>query len=671
MALRPTSLPIKVGSVATKDIIATENDSYVSQVLTDKAKTDAMNAVAPIYLPADPAINRLQTEKLQAITSFITTTRDDKLASAEQKITDLQNISEITLSKDQARALLSLTNDQWNNLKSEALGVFDQIMRRTIREYQVTDTINAIPGLIKYSFSPEHTQIIIDLISPLVSANSIFSETETSSAREIAASLVEPVIKSFSRNQAIVLRGQIINPEQYEALEHYNLIRPNQKTKELIATASLVLLLTGFTILYFSRRKLTPLNDLRHVTVIAIILLLFLYTARVLIPNRTIVPYFFPLPAFALILAALFNLEISIFFSLILSILISFGVSASPDLVIFSIITSVIGALTLKKGRKAINFLWAGSAIAVSGILVLAAYRLTSSNTDLIGLLTLFGATFLNGFASASLALLLQYMLSQLLRLPTPMHLIEISRSDHPLLKHILQFAPGTYQHSLQVSNLAEQAAEVIGADALLTRVGALFHDAGKSSNPSFFIENQVPGALNTHDGMDPVIAAQTIIQHVTDGVKLAEKHHLPPRLQDFMREHHGTQVTRYQYNRALEQQNNQVEKVDIELFRYPGPKPQTKETGILMLADGCEARVRAELPKNEEDLRNIVRKVFDFITSQDLLENTNLTLRDLKTIQESFVTTLSNSYHPRIQYPESNVTTSEKNHTFQVIEEK
>jgi hypothetical protein len=317
------------------------------------------------------------------------------------------------------------------------------------------------------------------------------------------------------------------------------------------------------------------------------------------------------------------------------------------------LVTSLVGALALGKGKKFSHFLWAGVAIAASGILVITGYRLSNPGTDLIGLVTLFGATALNGFASVSLALLMQILLAQLLGLPTPMYLIELSRSDQPLLKQILQQSPGTYQHSLQVANLAEQAAQTIGADALLTRVGAMYHDAGKSVNAQFFIENQVPGNIDSHDDMDPVIAAQTIIQHVQNGVKLAGKYHLPPRITDFIREHHGTQITRYQFNRALEQQNGDISKVDVELFRYPGPKPQTKETGILMLADGCEARARSDVPKNEEQLKGIIKKVFNYLISEGLLDNTNLTLRDLTHIQDSFFNTLSNTYHARIQYPE------------------
>jgi putative nucleotidyltransferase with HDIG domain len=216
-----------------------------------------------------------------------------------------------------------------------------------------------------------------------------------------------------------------------------------------------------------------------------------------------------------------------------------------------------------------------------------------------------------------------------------------------------LRNAPGTYQHSLQVANLAEQAAEKIGADPLLTRVGATFHDIGKAAaDPSFFIENQVPGSLNTHSDISPEKAAAAIIKHVHDGVNLAHKYRLPRRIDDFILEHHGTLVTRYQYNQALEKAGGDAEKVDIEKFRYPGPRPRSRETALLMLADAAEARARAENPEGEEGLRLIVQSVIERAQKEGQLDNTQLTLRDLNAIAESFVTTLRGTYHPRIQYP-------------------
>lgn len=653
IASRPNSLPMEIGSVAPADIVAPRDVSYQSAYLTSKAIEDAENAVAPRYLASDPAINRAQLDKLHNIFHFITSVRSDAFSSDAQRINDLLSIAMLKLAEDQAVTVLNLTDEQWKMVQDDSRSVLEQIMRKNIRDYQLQENINNVPGLINYALNSDENELVRIFVSSLIVPNSLYSEAETENARKQAADQVEPVIKSYAENQVIVLRGQIITPEQWEALEFFNLIRAKRLTEDIISTVSIVLALSGFLLLYFSRRKNSALSDIRSLTVVAICFFVFLFAAKVIIPNRAILPFFFPLPAFALILVTLFNLELSIVLPIILSILVTFSVSNSIELSLFYIITSLTGAVVLGKGKKFVNFLYAAVAIILSGILVITAYRLTRPQTDLFGLLTLYGVIFLNGFASASLALLLQFFLAQILQLATPLYLIELSRSDHPLLRKILQSAPGTYQHSLQVSNLAEQAANAIGADALLTRVGAYYHDAGKSADPTFFIENQVPGNLNPHDDMDPVIAAQTIIAHVSDGITLAEKHHLPPRLQDFIREHHGTLLTRYQYNRAVEQQGNDPSQVDAELFRYPGPKPQSKETGILMLADISEARARSKPPKNESELTALLNSVVDNLLIDGSLEDTNLTLHDLKMIKESFHTTLMNTYHPRIQYPE------------------
>ena len=187
----------------------------------------------------------------------------------------------------------------------------------------------------------------------------------------------------------------------------------------------------------------------------------------------------------------------------------------------------------------------------------------------------------------------------------------------------------------------------------MLTRAGAIYHDAGKSINPPFFIENQVQGKIDSHDEIKPEDSAQIIIRHVNDGVNLARKYHLPGRIQDFIREHHGTLVTRYQYSQALKAAGNDPEKVDIEKFRYPGPAPRSRETALLMLADGVEARTRAEVPGDEDQLREIIRAVIDYCQKEGQLDNTTLTLRDFQRITDSFIHTLRNTYHPRIRYPE------------------
>ncbi|MHB8136211.1 MAG: HD family phosphohydrolase [Anaerolineaceae bacterium] len=654
IALRPSSLPVQLGDVAPQTFVASKTLTYESAVLTQNARATASNAIADRYLPMDISISRSQIKNMQAMINKISLIRSDKSMQFEHKFIMMLQFENLTITQDAINQILQMSAQEWEVVSQEAISALERSMRNTIRNYQVQEVRYNLPSLISYTLPDRFVYIVDELASPFIVENSLLSDKETDAARQQAMDAVQPITRTYVQNQTIALKGQIITEEQMEALQLFGLIKPANKIQDLIAAGSIVIVLTGFILLYFTRRQVSPMGDLKSLTVIALGFLLFLYGARFLIPNRAVIPYFFPISAYALILVTLFNLEIGIIFSLALSILASFGLSNSLDLTIFYMISSIIAALAIGRGRRISSFFVSAIAISVASSLVLVAYKLTDPLSDLVGLFTLIGVSFLNGVASASLALLIQYILSQALGLVTPIYLLEISRPDHPLLKFLLQNAPGTYQHSLQVSNLAEQAAEAIGADALLTRVGTLYHDIGKAVNAPFFVENQIPGKLNTHEDLDSVIAAQIIIQHVQDGVNLANKHRLPARIKEFIREHHGTQFTRYQYNRALEKAQNDPSKVDKELFRYPGPKPRSKETALVMLADGCEARARAELPKTPEELERLVKAVFDYCLKEGQFDKTSLTLKDMKTAQESFIYTLSNTYHPRIKYPEN-----------------
>ncbi|MGE5775582.1 MAG: HDIG domain-containing metalloprotein, partial [Chloroflexota bacterium] len=377
-------------------------------------------------------------------------------------------------------------------------------------------------------------------------------------------------------------------------------------------------------------------------------------------PNRTVLPYAFPLAAMGLLIATLFGVETGIVFSIALSILAPCNLPNSLDLTPYYLLSSMTGVLVLGNARRVWTFFRAGMATAGAGIAMLIAFRFPFVQMDVVALLQLTGAAIFSGLAASSVALLLQYFLAQALGLTTALQLIEISRPDFPLLQFFLRNAPGTYQHSLQVANLAEQAAEAIGADALLTRVGALFHDVGKALNPMFFVENQQQDQINTHEDLSPDESAGAIIDHVTDGLVLARKHRLPRRIDDFILEHHGTMITRYQYSKALEAAGGDATKVDMEQFRYPGPRPRSRETALLMLADGSEARARAERPGDEEAIRNIIRSTIEVAQKQGQLDETQLTLRDLSTITDVFVNILRGTHHPRISYPKESPATQD-----------
>jgi putative nucleotidyltransferase with HDIG domain len=653
IANRPSSFPIQPEEVAPQDITAPATLSYTSQIMTQAALADAERGVSPIYLPADPAIARRQIEHMRVALAFANSVRQDSYATLDQKIADIGSISGVDFSEDVTRQILSLSEARWEMVQAEALKVLEQLMRSSIRDDQLDAMRRGIPTLISYSLPEDLALVITGLVSPFLVPNSLYSQEQTEAAMFKAREAVQPVTRTFAAGEIIVRRGQIVTPTAWEALEQFGLVQPKPDYTDLIADGALVVVLAAFTILYVRRRHNAPLASPRNLVMISLTFLVFLFGARFLIPNRAIVPYIYPLAAFGLTISALFSLELGLVFSMVLSILAAYGLSNSLDLTLFYMLSSLVGVLVLNKGRRVDTFFITGVAIGLAGSAVILAYRLTDNYSDLIGVATLVGASLFNGLASASITLLLQYFFSQVLGLTTALQLLELMRPDHPLLQFILRNAPGSYQHSLQVSNLAEQAAEAIGADPLLTRVGALYHDCGKAANPSFFIENQATSNINPHDDIDPAASVATILKHVEDGVTLARRYRLPPAVQNFIREHHGTLLARYQYARALEAAGGDSSKVDESRFRYPGPRPRSRETALLMLADGVEARARAESPKNEEELRALVKKVFDFLHKEEQLEDTQLTFRDLQVARETFVKALRNTYHPRIQYPE------------------
>jgi len=385
--------------------------------------------------------------------------------------------------------------------------------------------------------------------------------------------------------------------------------------------------------------------------------LIFIFVAfvmQLMLPDHTVLPYIFPAATVPMLLTIIFSPGMGIVTSMVIGALAGFLTPRGLEVSLYMMVSASLACLVIGRAERLSAFFWSGLVVAISGAFIVAIFRFPDPATDLLGKLTLLGAAVLSGMLSASLAFGFLLLVGSLLGMTTSLQLIELSRPDHPLLQLVLNKAPGTYQHSLQVANLAEQAARAIGANALLTRVGALYHDAGKAIHPQYFIENQIPGQ-NVHDQLDPETSASVIIQHVSDGLELARKYHLPQRVKDFIAEHHGTLGTSFQYNQALNAANGDSNLVNRKAFTYPGPRPRSRETAILMLADSVEAKARADVPTDEKELDKLVRWIIDDRLAQEQLSRTDLTLRDIDTIRRSFVSTLKNFYHPRLRYPESN----------------
>jgi cyclic-di-AMP phosphodiesterase PgpH len=658
--LLPAAVPLQPGDVSPSDFQAPRTHEFISETRTEDARRNAESGVAPVYAPPNPSIARGQIERLRAALQYITLVREDENSTPEQKVADIAGLKDVVLKPQTIESLLAMPAARWEAIQQESLSVLEQVMRPTIRENELDIARRSVPSLVSLALNEEQAALVAELVTAFVVPNSVYSQELTEAARQAAREAVEPIIQEYKAGEIIVLRGQIISQAEFEALQELELIEESSPWQDYVGAAALIVMSAGFIHLYFSRRRMTFQFEARSLLVVALIFIAFIISARLVIPNRTVLPYAFPLSALGLLIATLFGVETGVVFSIVLAILVPYNLPNALDLTPYYLLSSLTGVLVLGNARRVWTFFRAGMAIAGAGIAMLIAFRFPFVQMDAVALLQLSGAAIFSGLAASSIALLLQYFLAQALGLTTALQLIEISRPDFPLLQFFLRNAPGTYQHSLQVANLAEQAAEAIGADALLTRVGALFHDVGKAMNPMFFVENQAQDQLNTHEDLAPHESAAAIIAHVNDGIMLAHKHRLPRRIDDFILEHHGTMITRYQYNQAVEAAGGDASKVDKEKFRYPGPRPRSRETALLMLADGSEARARAERPEDEEAIRNIVRSTIEIAQKQGQLDNTQLTLRDLSTITDVFVNILRGTHHPRISYPKESPATQD-----------
>jgi hypothetical protein len=275
--------------------------------------------------------------------------------------------------------------------------------------------------------------------------------------------------------------------------------------------------------------------------------------------------------------------------------------------------------------------------------------RLGSQNYDVVGLMQLMGAGGLNAVLACSLAFVAYSFIGRAFGIATSLQLLELARPNHPLFRQLLIKAPGTYHHSIVISNMAERAAEAIGADALLARVGSYYHDIGKTAHPYFYAENQ-SDMENPHQKLDPKTSAEIVIAHTTEGLALARKYRVPERVCDFIPEHHGTTLVTYFFRMASQESDGDVREED---FRYPGPRPQSKETAIVMLADSIEAWVRANRPATQAEMERVIRQVINDRLISGQMDECDLTLRDLDLIREAFTSVLQGIFHPRIQYPD------------------
>lgn len=652
-SLVPGSLAggLTVGSIAPTDIRAPVGATFISEILTERKRQEAVAGVNPIYAPPDPNVARQQIQLLRQIIEFIDNVRQDPFGTPEQKNRDINSITALTLDETTVQTILNMNDATWDSVSDEAVTVLERVMRESIREADLEQAFDQIPTQVSLRFDPQAAAVVVAVVHDLLRPNRFLNLTATDAARVAAANAVDPQSRSFERGQVIVRAGTRIEALDYEALSELGLLTTADRRAQMIVRAFLASLLVLIALAMYIARFPTKFNtSARSVGLLTAIFLAALLGARILNGGENLI-YLYPAAAMALLLVAIAHLEIAIVAGFGLALLVGLMSNNSLEITMSIGIGSMIGSLILRRTERFNNYFAAGMLIGLSDVVIVTLFNLEAlvSGDSNFGTLTLYAL--LNGVLAAMTSLAGMYGLTLLFNLPTSLKLVELSHPNQPLLQLLLRKAPGTYQHSLQVANLAEQAANAIGADADLVRVAALYHDIGKTNDPGFFVENQ-SDLSNPHDALnDPYRSAAIIIDHVIDGDKMARQYRLPTRVRDFILEHHGTTQVTYFYNKALEAAGDD-EAVDVSEFTYPGPKPQSRETAIIMLADSCESTVRARKPTHKTQIAEIVQNIFDTRMRDGQLDECGLTLRDLTRIKEIFIDMLQAVFHPRINYP-------------------
>jgi len=455
--------------------------------------------------------------------------------------------------------------------------------------------------------------------------------------------------------ERIILEGEIVDSEKFQELESlkasYEKERGNEFNRYMVAGGKSLLILTLLGLIFVFLHIYRP-DILKYLN--KLLFLLLLITGTVLIahfidsfPNLHI--YMVPFAILPIVVRTFFDSRTAIFTLFITTLLIGFYAPNNYEFILLQVSAGIVAVFSLNKMHRRVH-------LVLAALLVFLTYAVVYTALNLIheGTFVMVNLNMMKWFAISSVLIMLVYILiyifEKLFGFISDVTLIEISDSNQPLLRKLAEEAPGTFQHSMQIANLAEEVILKIGGNPFLVRAGALYHDIGKIAHANFFIENQVVG-MNPHDRLDFQKSAEVIIDHVKNGVRMAQKHKLPGPIIEFIATHHGTTKAKYFYLKHKEEYPD--EKIDEKKFIYPGPLPQSKEATVVMLVDGIEAASRSMKDKTPESLKDLINKMIDQKIEDKQLDESSLTFKDIKTIKEILLQKLLNIYHIRIEYPE------------------
>ncbi len=646
--IAPKRHNLSVGDIATVDIKAPIDT--VDEIATKQKEEEAMAKAredkqyivkSEVKAQAIENVNKL----FNKIVSENSSNKEEK-----DKIAEIKKIEEFNLTDAEYKILVEL-KEKTSEIQHLVVNVLETVYKEEIEENKYEDLLEAKSiadsQLSNSNIDRDLEDVLKNICHIQINPNKFVDNAKMEEAvKEAQKSVPKEIIK---KNQIIVKEGEPVTERQIEILKELGILN-NGTTKSylfsFISLGILVALVLFIQYRYISKEKPEVFNDTKMIILISSINLIIILISMGL---NVISPYLIPLVCSAMLMTILIDYKISLVVNLLNIIFIAIIVGFNPSVVVLSILSVVLGSTGLKKVQQRNDIIY--STIYITGILALLSFTLGMiSSNNIKEILIQTGYTAIGILLSGILAVGLLPFFESIFDVVTNIKLLELSNPNQPLMKKLLMEAPGTYHHSMMVANLAEAAAEAVGGNPVVARVGAYYHDIGKTKRPYFFGENQM-GKENPHDKITPNLSTLIILSHTKDGLEMAREHKIPKVIQDMIEQHHGTTLVKYFYYK-LKNSSDKPEEIKEEDFRYPGPIPSFKESGILMLSDSVEAAVRSINEPTKGKIEEMVNNIINDKLNSRQLVNCDLTLKDIETIRKTFLKTLDGIYHHRIEYP-------------------
>lgn len=644
---------IDENNIARHDVYAEKTIEVVDTFKTEQRRKELAQKLDPVMRPAEDMFIINDFDNL-IVSMYQIKSSEGTFSEKHARLLALFDLNDDEKEDYLAAFFLNSDKETNNVLFTKAKSTLRRVLAQGITEKDIYD--NNIAKIIAKNTDAETTRNQIKLIDCLLEQvivpNMVLDEVATETAKKNASDSVAPIRVVFEKGDKIISQGERITKVKKDALlkAGYSIVQINGKG---VAGIFAIFVIGIFAIYNYLALFDKQFLNKKHISVITILSLMLTFIAVIIPPDWSI--YLLPIPAFVIMLSVFTNPRTAFFISVILTVMITSALWLSAGRISVFIIVAFFTAICTSKINfmKRFQLIKVGLEISIVMLLcILALYLLQLCLTDMATKWfvpdLVFG--FVNCLFSGIFALGMLPLLEGLSGIITPYGLAELGDANQPLLKRLQFEAPGTFSHSMMLSTLAEAAAEAIGANAALARVGSLYHDVGKLKRPLFFIENQnYYGIENPHCKLNPRLSKMVIISHVKDGLELADEYKLPDIIKDFIAQHHGTTLASYFYTQAVQQEG--MDNVDQEKFRYSGPKPQTKETAIVMIADTVESASRTLKEYSQEGLEKFINKLIVEKLNDGQLSECPLSLKDLKIIAETFGKSLRAIHHQRIKY--------------------